>query len=155
VTTGRLIRTIDTNAVSRSGFAGSVAFSPDGRRVAAGLLDGKAALWDIATGQHLQTLEHGDARGAVSALAFSPDGATVLTVGQNPKAKLWDAATGKLARTFASSIANIGNLHGDAVAFSPDGARVAVATANVVELWNAATGELIRALYAVSRVRHI
>jgi len=164
VTTGRLIRAIDTNGVSQSGLARSVAFLPDGTRALAGLLDGKAALWDIATGQHLQTFDHGDPRigGVVPVVvAFSPDGAALVTVGLDQKAKLWDAATGKLVRTFASS-RDIGNILNIAVAFSSDGARMAVATEHLstqattsIELWDAATGELIRTLEGSASLRFV
>lgn len=62
------------------------AFSPDGK-ILAGSGVNETRLWDLATGQHKQTLNsgsHGDS------MTFSPDGAT-LTIGD----LLWDASTGQ------------------------------------------------------------
>ena len=49
----------------------SVAFSPDGERLASGSYDHTVRVWDVATGQVEQTLRgHSDEVGSV---AFSPD----------------------------------------------------------------------------------
>ena len=53
----------------------AVAFSPDGKSVLSGSVDGQ--LWELATGKRLgPSLEH---KGEVRAVAFSPDGKRVLT----------------------------------------------------------------------------
>ena len=50
----------------------SVAFSPDGSRLASGSDDQTVRVWNIATGQVEQTLEGHSA--TVWSVAFSPDG---------------------------------------------------------------------------------
>ena len=71
-----------------------MAFSPDGKTVLTAGRDGKARLWDAATGQPLgQPVEHRDPRSC--AVAFSPDGKTILTGSVDKTARLWDAATGQ------------------------------------------------------------
>ena len=56
-----------------SHWVSSVAFSPDGARLASGSGDQKVKIWDANSGECLQTLEgHSD---SVSSVAFSPDGA--------------------------------------------------------------------------------
>jgi WD40 repeat protein len=69
-----------------------VAFSPDGKQVLTGSLDGKARLWDAATGRLRREWSHPE---AVRAVAFSPDGRQVLTGCDDHTARLWDAATGR------------------------------------------------------------
>ena len=59
------------------------AFSPDGKTLAASR-GGETRLWDIATGQHKQTLNSGWAH-----ITFSPDNKT-LAIGH----RLWDVSTG-------------------------------------------------------------
>jgi uncharacterized protein with WD repeat len=98
----------------------SVAFSPNGTRLASASDDGQAKLWDTATGQLLQTLK-GHAM-AVWSVAFSPDGKRLVTGSQDGSVKLWDVATGQELRTLLTDIPGVRS-----VAFSPDGNLVVAA----------------------------
>jgi WD40 repeat protein len=72
---------------------------------------------------------------------FSPDGASVATVGEDGVIKIWEASTGREKRSFS---ARGGYLR--TVEFSHDGQRLATAGQHSVQIWNAATGELLRTL---------
>jgi len=94
----------------------SVAFSPDGKTLAAPYWIGGIHLWDAHTGTHLRTLwGH---RSDVRSVAFSPDGTTLASGSGDGTIRLWDAATGDHIRTLMGAGA------GFSVAFSPDGTTI-------------------------------
>jgi Tol biopolymer transport system component len=65
----------------------AVAFSPDGKKVAAVGDDKLARVWATATGKEERVF--GDAQGKLAALAFSPDGTLLATAGEKG-AIIWD-----------------------------------------------------------------
>jgi WD40 repeat protein len=108
----------------------SVAFSPDGRQLAVGSLNGIVQLWDPTNGQVLQVIK---AEG-VNCLAFSPDGKRLAT-GGGITVRLWDLTTGPEYLVI--------NSRAPSFAFSPDSRRIAGASADVnsPQLWDAITGQ--------------
>jgi WD domain, G-beta repeat len=66
----------------------SVAFSPDGQRIATGA-GNTCRVWDAATGQ--RRLELKGHSSTVVSVAFSPDGKRILTGSGDATAKVWDA----------------------------------------------------------------
>jgi RNA polymerase sigma factor (sigma-70 family) len=82
----------------------SVAFSPDGKELAANG-DGSVKLWDTATGKQLRTIKEEGGIYAIFASAFSPDGKTlVLAAGfrqgqEGESIRLWDWAENKAVGT--------------------------------------------------------
>jgi WD40 repeat protein len=105
-TIGAAVKLVDARTGKESatlkhrGQIGAVAFSPDGKMLAAGGDDGAVVLWDVATGKEHATLK--GHKGAVLAAAFSPDGKTLATGAGtfqkdansfiNGEVLLWDAA---------------------------------------------------------------
>jgi WD40 repeat protein len=77
--------------------------------------------------------------------ALSPDGKTLAAGYADNTARLWDVSTGgerhQLGRSRPPGAATV-----TAVAWSPDGKRLASATRGLVQLWDPATGENVRAL---------
>lgn len=116
------------------GIAGSLQFSADGRRLAAGSLTGEVAVWDVAGGQPERFTGHS---GAVLGLSFGPDDALV-SGGLDGQLLVWDLdGRGRwLAREPTGTSAILG---GVAVP-SPDGRAVVYAGST------AGTGETIRFL---------
>jgi eukaryotic-like serine/threonine-protein kinase len=73
----------------------SVAWSPDGARLATASWDGTARVWD-AGGREMLSL-HGH-QGQVNSVAWSPDGTRLATAGWDGTARIWDAARGRALR---------------------------------------------------------
>jgi WD40 repeat protein len=138
VETGRLVRTIsDPTAVFRA-----VAFSPDGRTLAAAA-DEKIALFETSSGTLIRKID--PQSGWIYSLAFSPDGRWLVSGGQS--VQLWNTASGRLERELP-----LNNEVARSVTFSPDGKRMAAATSaggpgfksspGSVNLWETVSGRL-------------
>jgi WD40 repeat protein len=112
----------------------SVAFSPDGRILAAADNSVQVNLWDLTTGQ----LVHTDTwwGGEINDLSFSPDRKILATGSQDGAMELWDLSTIQERRTLADPRSTV-----RAVAFSPDGKLLAAIVVRDVKVWDIATGQ--------------
>jgi WD40 repeat protein len=103
----------------------ALAFSRDGRTLAAGTSNGKVTIWDVAS----RSLRRGpfDVSASVESLSLSADGAMLATAGARG-VKLWNVATG-------SPLGGVGDgRSAGAVAFSPSGRLVAFVRAGYPDL---------------------
>jgi geranylgeranyl transferase type-2 subunit beta len=123
-------------ALKLPGWAASVAFSPDGKRIAAGSADKRARVFDALSGRLLATLAgHED---YVASVCFHPEDKLLATGSYDHSAAIWDSRSGKPRHKLAGHRGVVMS-----VAFSPD--KTTLATASVdrtVKLWDVVTGQL-------------
>jgi WD40 repeat protein/serine/threonine protein kinase len=147
--TGRELLTLKRSKRS----ANSVAFSPDGKRLASaggGLAGSEFKVLDAQTGEELLTCEGN--LDLIRSMAFSPDGKRLASAGgwQYPTVRIWDAQTGKELLTCKGHTDAIGS-----VAFSPDGKRLASAdSGGGVKVWDAQTGQELLTLRGHAKEAH-
>jgi WD40 repeat protein len=110
--------------------------SPDGKRLLAAHKESEAIVWDVGAPQRPPVLFKRHTN-QIAVGAFSPDGQRIVTGDHDGSIFLWRADSGKV-------IADLHGGHGslDAVAFSPDGSRVALVVygRKEIEIRNARTG---------------
>lgn len=115
----------------------SIAVSPDGTRVAAGL--DELNVWDLRTGELLFSRP---APEGIIGLDWSPDGRSIASGGQDGIARIWDAADGTERLTLAGHTGLVA-----LVAFSPDGTRLLTGggdgTARVWDITPTGTAEIL------------
>lgn len=132
----------------RHDWGSRIAFTPDGKTVAAAFPRTGVLLWEVFTGKKLHRLSL-TSRHALS-LAFSPDGKHLLGGISDGKLELWEVATGQSIRSVD------GEVDPKVIAFSPDGTQVAFGgrkrtgddqpRGEVVRLWEIATGKTLHLL---------
>jgi WD40 repeat protein/serine/threonine protein kinase len=116
----------------------ALAFSPDGRQVAAASVDVK--LCDAATGQEIRTFAHKNAM--VNGVAFSPNGSLLASASADKTIKVWDVAGGREVHSLNGHTSDVWT-----VVFSPDGSLLASTSDDgTVRLWAAATGKFLHTL---------
>lgn len=122
----------------------SLAFSPDGAVLAASGRDGQLYAWEVGRGELLApAYPHPAHRKGASKVAISPDGLTLASTGNDGMAHLWELASGEpvtamIAGAFATP----------AIAFTPDGAEVAIVNGPVVRFRTASEGRISRTIRA-------
>jgi len=83
---------LQTGTGPNSGAYG-VAFSPNGKLLAAGCGDGTVRLWNPATGRPVATLHATSTQRLAPAVAFSPDGKLLITGEGDGTVRAWNPAT--------------------------------------------------------------
>jgi WD40 repeat protein len=117
----------------------SLAFAPDGKLlVSGGSFDGTLCFWEWPSGKMLrQFAAH---KAGMKALAFAGTGKFVASCGAiDQLIRLWDPATGRELRQYKGHKKSV-----TALAVSPDGRFVASGDSDGVQLWEAASGRLLR-----------
>ena len=130
-----------------------VAFTTDGRILAAAGSENDVKLWDASgTGDPGTFSGH---TSKVTSIAISPDGKTLAAGAEDNTIKLWDLASGQELTTLSTHHADDSASHGVLnILFSPDGTRLVSgfkslfnSTSNFIfymDLWDTASGQHMR-----------
>ncbi len=111
----------------------SVSFSPNGKLIAAGSMDGIARIWDLESGRELWVRTN---NAAVRSVAFFPDGQRMVTGSFDYTATVWNVDGGTALFGLEGHTNRIFS-----VAVSPNGHWIATGSwDNTVRLWDAASG---------------
>jgi len=132
--------------LSHEGWLNSARFSMDGKKVVTASGDNTAQIWEVATGNHLVTLQgHED---SVRYAEFSLDGQMVVTASRDNTVKIWKV-TGELLKTLH---------HNDFVnhaQFSSDNQKIITASEDhTAKIWTV-TGKLLATLQHNGAVKWI
>lgn len=125
-----------TNIQGDGGAYISVAYSPDGKRIASCAENNEVKIWDSVSGQMLLTLKGHTT--VIMSVAFSPNGKWLASASSHPEnvVKIWDATNGTELRTLKGHTETV-----TFVAFSPDSTQLA-STSNdrTIKVWNVEGG---------------
>jgi len=114
----------------------TIAFSHDGKRIAAGGDSQVVKVWEVETGELIHELKEHNY--AITSIAFSPDGKFIAA--GSTDIKLWNIESGQLINSFGKHTDLITKIE-----FSPDGRTIASASKDrTIKLWQIPNGELRR-----------
>ena len=136
----QLITTFDLQGYRRGGLNARIAFSPDGKMLAAGGEDFAVHVWTIDDKSN--TLEHKftskEHTKAVWSLAFSPDGKRLASGGRDELFRIWDVEKGNTLFTLSGHTSRV-----NCFAFSPN-SKVLASGGYQLFLWDVESGTLKR-----------
>ncbi len=126
----------------QGGAVASLAFHPDGKRLATGTFASEVILWDVATGKKIGEPFKHPQQAAVSHVVFSPKGDELASLCTG-EARVWDLKTQKLRSKFYVSV----HYYFAAIAYVPKSDLLAsCGHVNPIRLWDTKTGKVVKQL---------
>ena len=107
----------------------SLAISPDNKKIVSVSCDNTVKIWDLESGNLINTLGHGHTDW-VNSIAISPDNKKILSGLEDNTIKIWDLESGNLINTL--------NGHTDyvrSVAISQDNTKIVSGSWDIYEKW--------------------
>jgi WD40 repeat protein len=141
---GKILRTL----LGHEAAITSIAFSPDGKRLASSSADKTARVWDLSDSKfpELQKIVQPT---AISAVALSADATQLFCAAGDNVIRCWAVADGTEVRTFTGHSASVSSL-------SVSGQTlVSGAADSTVRVWNLQTGAIIRSINHAAAVSSI
>ncbi len=135
-----------TSTWLKVGFAGtntwvrSLAFSPDGTTIVAGLFDQTVQLWRVSDVKLLKTFN--GHTNWVWSVAFSPDGQSVASASNDGTIRIWQVHEDAVPLVISRGAQSV-----RAIAFSPNGQLIAAGLSNGdIHLWRTSDGTLVQTM---------
>jgi WD40 repeat protein len=120
----------------------SVAFSPDGKRIASAGFDSTVKVWDVDSGREVLSFKRHTA--PVWSVAFSPNGAQIASASGDRTIKVWNSSTGDAIHTLKGQGGPVLS-----VAFSPDGKWIVGGTKEgAITIWDSSSDKAVRTIKA-------
>lgn len=115
----------------------SVAWSYDGKYIAAGTDGGNVIVWNAQNNTTSTAFISTNHTGIVKAIAWSPDSTLIASAGADTTVQVWNIKTGHIVLTYRGHTMAV-----NALAWSPNGKYIASASDDkTVQVWDARTGQ--------------
>jgi WD40 repeat protein len=132
--TGALMHKLEFKQHPDAGdYVNSVAWSPDGKYIAAGGMTKQVWIWEAATGKMIRTYQNGD---TINGVSWSPD-SKLLAFDNGNNVQIWDPFKQRIVASFESQQGQNGV---SSVAWSPNGKYIASA-GHDVRIWDVTAGK--------------
>lgn len=106
----------------------AVSWSPDGKLLACGCVDGVLRVFDAKSGKEVVAMHGSEDR--IRSVDFSPDGKTIASGAADKKARVWDVETGAQLLAFEPFQGGV------RVRYSPDGRKLAMGSSDRLQVWD-------------------
>jgi len=122
-------------------------FTPDGKYIVVGTVDGEIRWYDAENGNNLRS---DNSAGEIQGLSVSSDGALLASRDPN-QITIWDVTSGSKKLTIDAGYQSNSNVDNDSaeISFSADGSMLAARTSNAVVVWDVSSKAILHQIPAI------